>query len=298
MLRIRALFGVLSAMTLLFVGSVAVSQAQSNATCTFSLFQLRGTISNPQGNHTNGVNSYGTVVGQGETSMNVEKGFIRYSGGSVSYWSNLDLAARNDSGVSVGTYVPAGSSTAAGFMLSGSTLTTIKDPRAAGIDGSHATGINKWNSIVGWYGDSNRMLHGFKRFSNGTYSTLDYPGAQETMPAGINDSGTIVGTFSDAAGGHGFIYGSGKWAKVDYPGTSGTTQFLGISNANVILGRSSSTESGFTFVYSSGQFKVISDSEAAGGVFANGIAANGLITGDVYLQPSIGSWNGFLASCK
>ena len=119
------------------------------------------------------------------------------------------------------------------------------------------------------------------------------------MPAGINDNGTIVGTISDSEGtAHGFIYGSGKWAKVDYPGTAGTTQFLGISNANLIIGLSTSTEAGFTFIYTNGKFKVISDSKAAGGVFANGIAANGLIVGDAYMQPSIGSWNGFLASCK
>jgi probable HAF family extracellular repeat protein len=183
-------------------------------------------------------------------------------------------------------------------MLKGSTLTTIKDPQSNGIDGTHAAGINKWNSIVGWYGDSNRTIHGFKRFSNGSYTTLDFPGAQGTMPAGINDSGTIVGTVNDSTGSHGFIYSNGKWAKADYPGTNGTTQFLGISNGNVIVGLSTSTESGFTFIYTNGVYKVISDSKAAGGVFANGIAANGLITGDAYMQNSIGSWKGFLASCK
>jgi hypothetical protein len=276
----------------------ALAQAQTNAACTFTFFQLSGTVANPQGNHAFGVNSYATVVGEGETSNNVEKGFIRYSNGSTSYYSNLMFAARNDNGVNVGTYTPSGS-TPEGFMLKGSTLTTIKDPQSAPPYGTHATGINKWNSIVGWYEDSKGVIHGFKRFSNGSYVTLDYPGAQATMPAGLNDSGTIVGTISDSTGAaHGFIYSGGKWAQVDYPGTSGTTQLLGISNANVILGLSTSTESGFTFIDVNGTFKVISDAKAAGGVFANGIAANGLITGDAYMQSSIGSWNGFLASCK
>lgn len=278
--------------------SVATSQAQTNATCTFSLFQLSGTISNPQGNHANGVNSYGTVVGQGETSNNVEKGFVRYSGGGVSYWGNLNFSARNDNGVSVGSYVPAGSNTAEGFMLSGSTLTTIREPQSASPYGTNAAGINKFNSIVGSYTDSKGVVHGFKRLSNGSYVTLDYPGAQSTSASGINDSGTIVGSFNDATGSHGFIFSSGNWAKVDYPGTVGLTSLLGISNGNVILGRSTSTESGFTFIYANNVFKSIMDSKAAGGVFANGIAANGLITGDAYLQPTIGSWNGFLASCK
>lgn len=283
---------------LAFAASATLSQAQTNASCTFSFFQVKGTIANPQGNNAYGVNSYATVVGQGETSMNVEKGFVRFSNGGTSFFNNLTFAARNDNGVSVGTYVPSGASTAEGFMLNGSTLTPIKDPQPNGIDGTHASGINKWNSIVGWYGDPSRTIHGFKRYSNGSYVTLNYPGAQETTPAGINDNGTIVGGFSDATGGHGFIYSNGKWAKVDYPGTTGLTSLLGISNGNVILGRSSSTESGFTFIYTNGKFKVISDSKEAGGVFANGIAANGLITGDAYMQPTIASWNGFLASCK
>jgi probable HAF family extracellular repeat protein len=299
MTNIRLQLVRLVSVVLAFAASATLSQAQTNAACTFSFFQVKGTIANPQGNHAFGVNSFATVVGEGETSMNVEKGFVRYSGGGTNFFSNLTFAARNDKGVSVGTYVPSGSSTAAGFMLSGSTLTTIKDPQPNGIDGTHATGINKWNSIVGWYGDPSRAIHGFKRFSNGSYETLDFPGAQATMPAGINDNGTIVGTISDSEGtAHGFIYSNGKWAKVDYPGTVGTTQFLGISNANVIVGLSTSTESGFTFIYTNGQFKMISDSKAAGGVFANGIAANGLIVGDAYMQSSIGSWNGFLASCK
>jgi hypothetical protein len=158
----------------LLVVSGATSQAQMNATCTFSYFQLSGTVSNPQGNHANGVNSYGTVVGQGETS-------------------------------SVGSYVPAGSSTAEGFMLSGSTLTTIKEPQSASPYGTNAAGINKFNSIVGSYMDSKGVVHGFKRFSNGSYVTLDYPGAQSTTASGINDSGTIVGSFTNATGSQGFI---------------------------------------------------------------------------------------------
>jgi hypothetical protein len=189
----------------LLVVSGATSQAQMNATCTFSYFQLSGTVSNPQGNHANGVNSYGTVVGQGETSSNVEKGFIRYPSGRVSYWSKLNFSARNDIGVSVGSYVPAGSSTAEGFMLSGSTLTTIKEPQSASPYGTNAAGINKFNSIVGSYMDSKGVVHGFKRFSNGSYVTLDYPGAQSTTASGINDSGTIVGSFTNATGSQGFI---------------------------------------------------------------------------------------------
>src|SRR5581483_8240797 len=91
---------------LALAASGALSQAQTNAACTFSFFKVNGTIANPQGNHAFGVNSFATVVGQGETSMNVDKGFVRFSNGGTSFFNNLTFAARNDNGVSVGTYVP------------------------------------------------------------------------------------------------------------------------------------------------------------------------------------------------
>jgi hypothetical protein len=120
---------------------IALAQAQSNAACTFTFFQLSGTISNPQGNHAFGVNSYATVVGEGETSNNVEKGFIRYSSGSTSYFSNLTFTGRNDNGVSIGNYVPSGSSTAEGFMLKGTATAT---GRFTALSGSAMGAIPRW----------------------------------------------------------------------------------------------------------------------------------------------------------
>jgi uncharacterized membrane protein len=43
-------------------------------------------------------------------------------------------------------------------------------------------------------------------YSNGVYTTLDYPGATQTVAQGINDLGQIVGYYVDDRGGlHGFI---------------------------------------------------------------------------------------------
>src|SRR5437868_539746 len=92
-------------------------------------------------------------------------------------------------------------------------------------------GINNYNTIVGWYLDAGEGSHGFKRYSNGSFVNLNYPGSQYTLATGINDSGTIAGWFADSAGAHGFIYSSGKWAPLNF-GTTNTTQVFGISNAN------------------------------------------------------------------
>jgi hypothetical protein len=78
---------------LAFAASATLSQAQTNAACTFNFFQFKGTVANPQGNHAFGVNSFATVVGQGETSMNVEKGVVRFSNGGTSFFNNLTFSA-------------------------------------------------------------------------------------------------------------------------------------------------------------------------------------------------------------
>ena len=42
-------------------------------------------------------------------------------------------------------------------------------------------------------------------YVEGRFQELDVPGAQDTWPHGIDDSGRVVGTFSDGNHWHGFI---------------------------------------------------------------------------------------------
>jgi len=46
--------------------------------------------------------------------------------------------------------------------------------------------------IVGQYSDANAVLHGFL-LSQGSFTTIDYPGAIDTRLTGINPEGQIVG---------------------------------------------------------------------------------------------------------
>jgi len=179
-------------------------------------------------------------------------------------------------------------------MLSGSTFTSIAFPNS-GPKGTVALGINKWNTVVGFYPDSNGFNHGFKRYSNGNWIKLNYPGAQSTEPTGINDSGTIVGTFEDTNGFHGFVYRGGQWSELEDPNLGqDATSLLGISNAGVIIGYVP-WGPGFTFYYKNGRFNLITDAAADDAeTFASGIAANGVITGNegINYVP-----NGFIAAC-
>jgi hypothetical protein len=233
-----------------------------------------------------------------------DRGFIRFANGGVKYYRAphsvfTTITGRNDNGVIVGEYAPA--NFPEGFMRNGSTFTPIVHPKSAPPYGTAVNGINKLNTVVGYYieNSNNYKARGFRRYSNGGYAALDYPNGTGTVPMGINDSGTVVGFFYDKEiTQHGFIYHKGAWAKLDYPDPYGTTELKGISNDNVILGQWSDEDYTFAFLYENGVFKTISDPDAAGGTNTNSIATNGLITGDAYLDQNFASWRGFTAKCK
>ena len=270
--------------------TIPLSYSQTQATCTFTLFQAPGQV--------NGVNDFHTTVGQSNT--NIQLAFIRFSGGGISYFSPPNAAAtslnaRNDGGVSVGFYSTQGSTStiSKGVIVTGSTFTTFTHPKS--VLGTRLTGINKYNSTVGWYLDSGEIPHGFKRYSNGGLQTLDFPGSGGTNPAAINDFGTVAGSFTDISGGqHGFVYHGGTWAQVDYPGSNGQTQLVGISNGNVVVGFSTLQEPYVSFIYVNGVFKTISVPNSFSTNVTN-ISANGVISGNVAYTSSSSA---FTATCK
>lgn len=274
--------------------AAAAGHAQSNASCTFRRYTLNN--STPKG-----VNSFSTVVGQLTSSGgSSSQGFVRLSGGSVTEYSAPGVnytyfTARSDAGVNVGVYGNA-SGTFEGFMLNGSTFTKIVDPNSGSPYGTRTTGINKWNTVVGFYATSVGVYHGFRRYSNGSFGNLDYPGGQFTQPNGINNTGMIAGSFADSVGEHGFVFYNGSWAKVDYPGSTGTTQALGISDAGVVLGMNTANEPSTYFIDESGTFKVINDSTATS-FTVNAMAPNGEIVGVETLMGKTTS-NSFIATCK
>jgi uncharacterized membrane protein len=57
---------------------------------------------------------------------------------------------------------------------------------------------------VGFYSDSSFKVHGFL-LRNGTFTTIDAPGATDSRASGINPQGDIVGFYSDNSGQHGFL---------------------------------------------------------------------------------------------
>src|SRR6516164_5232068 len=70
-----------------------------------------------------------------------------------------------------------------------------------------------------------------------TYTTLDDPSAiNNTQAFGINASGQIVGSYSNASGIHGFLYSNGTYTALDDPLATGGTLALGINDLGQIVG--------------------------------------------------------------
>ena len=68
-----------------------------------------------------------------------------------------------------------------------------------------------------------------------TFQQIDVPGAQGTFVYDINDTGQIVGDYTDASGRHGFVFDGSTYITLDYP-SAGSTSAFGINDAGQIVG--------------------------------------------------------------
>jgi hypothetical protein len=122
-------------------------------------------------------------------------------------------------------------------------IRTIDFPGTA--DGTVAYGINNLGDVVGGYCPGatgcpqslgSAATHGFLR-SKHKFTTLDHPGRQVigTSCLAINDAGTIVGFYGTGNAVFGFMYQSGKYSALNFPGAIYTMP-VSINNSGVIAG--------------------------------------------------------------
>jgi len=109
-----------------------------------------------------------------------------------------------------------------------------------GTNWSEALKNNDRGDVVGEYDDS-VGAHGFLLSKKGVLTTLDFPGASDTVAYGINEFGTVVGAWDlyDSDGNfiaeHGFTWKKGSFSQVDYPGSADT--FVGgINDFGALVG--------------------------------------------------------------
>jgi hypothetical protein len=285
---------VLCAFLLLFSSIVLHSQT-TKATCTNWKFFNTFTPS--------GINIWNTVVGSAQQPDGSIAGFVRYSNGGTNKYVDPSAAAptgfayliwtfltkRNSAGVTVGWYRDA-SQNAHGLFLSGSHFATLDYPGAVG---TIVTGINRWNSVVGYWGlgDFSQPYDGFKMWANGEVTTIAAPGAMQTSPAAISDTSIVVGSYVPRGAQppfpvHGFMLKSGVYTTVDYP-NSFRTSLTDVNSSGVIVG------SGATggFLYVNRKFKDVfgPNGESTG---IDGINDNGYVTG------TLSDGRSFIAHCQ
>jgi hypothetical protein len=78
------------------------------------------------------------------------------------------------------------------FLDKGGVYTTITDPLGNANNGV-VNGMNNLDQVVGWYDNgTGGPMHGYL-WQDGLSTTIDYPGAAQTILNDINDSGVILG---------------------------------------------------------------------------------------------------------
>jgi probable HAF family extracellular repeat protein len=144
----------------------------------------------------------------------------------------------NDQGDIVGVFTS--NSVSHGFLLHQGELTIISFPGAQG--GTAPASINNAGVIVGTFeigtgppeGTPINDTQGFM-WKDGNFTTIDVPGAQDTLPAKINDNGAIVGTYLDSTdGAHGFAFSNGQFFDIELKGPN--TQIFALNNFSNVLG--------------------------------------------------------------
>jgi probable HAF family extracellular repeat protein len=126
----------------------------------------------------------------------------------------------------------------------------------------------------------------------GSFTTIDVPGANNTVAYGINDKGQIVGGYYGDTTGSGFLDKSGSFTPINFPGAPNVTYAYGINDKGQIVGIYADSAGDSGFLYSNGTFTTINVPGAlAGSTSANGINDKGQIVG--YYSDSAGV-HGFL----
>ena len=190
-------------------------------------FLLRGgvltTIDVPDAEETvaGSINNHGHIAGYYRDANKKWHGFVLRNGTftTIDYpgAKYTQVWRMNDSGQIAGRYAER-DGTFHLYRLSGGQFESFDFPGAVETAPgaySHLGGLNNHGDIVSAYASGSPFqslsnpntygnVHGLL-LSAGTFTSIDPPGALQTIAIGINDAGQIVGVFSNDSGIHGFL---------------------------------------------------------------------------------------------
>jgi len=116
----------------------------------------------------------------------------------------------------------------------------------------------------------------------GTFTTVNYPGADYTSIQGINNNGDLVGYFSTNGFIHGFVDVGGVFTQLDVPGTTNTTEAFAINDVGQVVGGDIQNDP-FLYDIATGTFTLFKFPDPAIQVYATGINNAGVIVGKAYV---------------
>jgi hypothetical protein len=196
------------------------------------------------------ISPQGVIVGFYLDSTFVSHGFI-LEGGQYTFVNVLGAAGAALSGINPSGEIsgftcsdPACgltglANTQHSFVESKKGVFTFFDP--PGATSSGASTVNPSGAVVGAYTDTvGELFHGYL-LKNGTYTTIDFPGAlYGTFAGGGNPENDIVGLYNYTSScpadcNHAFLLHNGVFTSFDYPGAISTTG-TGINPGGVIVG--------------------------------------------------------------
>jgi hypothetical protein len=144
------------------------------------------------------INAAGAVVGNYLDDNDGNHGFLRDPSGTITTIDDPESRGPNPwsingKGTMVGVFSRLGPLNA--FIRSSDGVFTLFGVPANGTINTN-TEINAVGIVSGEYQDASSVFHGFVRTANGTVTTFDPPGSENTFSAGINDFGVIAGGYS------------------------------------------------------------------------------------------------------
>jgi len=153
-------------------------------------------------------------------------------------------------------------------------------------------GINDLGRISGYFGSGADAAHPNKGYTvkppyaQANFQNENFPGSVQTQVVGINNHGTTVGFYVDAAGANiGFVRRSGVFTSVINPATpaqGGVNQLLGLNDEAMAVGfynDAGGASHGYTYNLNTKVFSPVTLPVAADSVTATGINDLGDISG-------------------
>jgi hypothetical protein len=149
------------------------------------------------------INDAGVIAGDWEDTNQVIHAFVMTADGTITEWDPPGsvltfVQGINETGSITGYYADNGQSPAY-IRAPDGTFTTFV---VKGTNGTSSVSINSKGDVTGAYANGSNT-HSYVRTANGKIDStkIDYPGAANTVPTGINTKDAVVGAYSGSGDG-------------------------------------------------------------------------------------------------